>query len=106
MEVDKDFLLQRNQQVVVNGTKSLVVLVMSGIPQGSVLGPLLFDCFINDMPEVVHSSIQMFADDTKIFRIVNNPDQAQLLQNDLNALEEWSNLWQLRFNAEKSHASG
>ena len=50
---------------------------------------------------MVHSSIQMFADDTKIVRTVNNPEQVQLLQDDLNALEEWSNLWQLRFNAEK-----
>ena len=71
---------------------SLLVLVLSVIPQGSVLRSLLFICFIKDMPEVVYSSIHMFADDTKIFRTVNNPEQAQLLQDDLNALEEWSNL--------------
>jgi len=81
--------------------KSLAALVPSGIPQGSVLGPLLFIHFINDIPEVVHPSIQMFADDTKIFRTMNNPEQAQLLQDDLDAPEEGSNLWHLRFNAEK-----
>jgi len=81
-------LFQRNQQVVVNGMKSLVALVLSGIPQGSVLRPFLFICFINNMPEVVHSSIQMFPDDIKIFRTLNNPKQAQLLQDDMDALEE------------------
>jgi hypothetical protein len=72
----EDLLLQRNQQVVVNGIKSIVSLVLIGIPQGSVLGPLLFLCFINDMPEVVQSCKQMFADDTKKFQTVNNPDHA------------------------------
>ena len=72
--------------------KSLVARFLSAIPQGSVLGPLLFICFINNMPRVVHSSLHMFADDTNIFRTVNNPEQAQLLQDDLNALEEWSYL--------------
>ena len=89
----EDVLFQRNQQVVVNGIKSLVAIVLSGIPQSSVLGPLIFICFIKDMPEVVHSSIQMFADNTKIIRPVNNPEHAQRLQNDLDALEEWSNPW-------------
>ena len=81
--------------------KSLVALVLSEIHQDGVLGSLLFICFINDMSEVAHSSLQMFTDDTNIFRTVNNPEQAQLLQGNLNTLEEWSNLWQLRFNAEK-----
>jgi len=98
--MDTGLLFQRNQQVVVNGMKSLVALVLSGIPQGSVLGPLLFICLINDMPEVVHSRILMFAGDTNNFRTVNNPEQAQLLQDDMGALEERSKLWQLRLNAE------
>ena len=95
------YLFQRNQQIVMNGMKSLVAIVLSLIPQWNVLGPLLVICFINGMPEVVHSNIWMFVDDTKIFRTVNNWKQAQLLQDNLDALEEWSNLWQLRFNAEK-----
>ena len=61
------FLLGREQLVTVNGEISRVAAVLSGIPQGSVLGPLLLICFVNDMPNVVHSHIQMFADDTKLY---------------------------------------
>ena len=71
----QDFLVDRNQRVVINGMKSLPALVLSGIPQGSVLGPLLFILFVNDMPDVVKSHIQMFADDTKVYREVNNPPE-------------------------------
>ena len=97
----QDFLVDRNQRVVINGMKSLPALVLSGIPQGSVLGPLLFILFVNDMPDVVKSHIQMFADDTKVYREVNNPPEAQLLQDDIDALEDWTTAWQLQFNAEK-----
>ena len=62
------FLEGRRQRVLVNGSKSSWSPVTSGTPQGSVLGPMLFVCYINDMPEVVHSPINMFADDIKIFR--------------------------------------
>ena len=97
----EDFLQARIQHVVINGVKSLAVLVLSGIPQGSVLGPLLFICFINDMPEVIQAFIQMFADDTKLYMEVNGPEDQQALQKDLTELEDWANLWQLRFNAQK-----
>ena len=97
----EDFLQARIQHVVINGVKSLAALVLSGIPQGSVLGPLLFICFINDMPEVIQAFIQMFADDTKLYMEVNGPEDQQALQKDLTALEDWANLWQLRFNAQK-----
>ncbi|KAK2152848.1 hypothetical protein LSH36_316g05010 [Paralvinella palmiformis] len=62
---------------------------------------LLMKIKVYGISEVVHSSINMFAEDTKIFRTVNNPEQAHILQDDQEALEEWSSLWQLRFNAEK-----
>ena len=75
--------------------------VLSGIPQGSVLGPALFICFINDMPDVVESCIRMFADDTKIYAPVNNKREQERLQQDLQALQKWSQDWQLRFNATK-----
>ena len=97
----EDFLQARIQHVVINGVKSLAALVLSGIPQGSVLGPLLFICFINDMPEVIQAFIQMFADDIKLYMEVNGPEDQQALQKYLTALEDWANLWQLRFNAQK-----
>ena len=95
----RDFLTGRKQRVVVNGKESSWGEVLSGIPQGSVLGPFLFVCFVNDLPETVYSAISLFADDTKIFARV--PNQSTILQDDLDKLQIWSNVWQLKFNAEK-----
>ena len=63
----RNFLIGRSQQVVVNSAKSEWAPVTSDIPQGSVLRPVLFIIFVNDLPDIIHSSIQMFADDTKVF---------------------------------------
>ena len=62
----------RRQRVVVNGKKSTWLDVKSGVPQGSVIGPLLFLLFINDMPNEMNCNIQLFADDAKIFKTVDN----------------------------------
>ena len=91
----------RRQRVLVDGSKSSWSLVTSGIPQGSVLGPMLFVCYINDMPDVVDSPIHMFADDTKIFRQMTAQSDQVSLQTDLRQLEAWIRKWQLRFNEEK-----
>ena len=87
--------------MTVNGAKSGWAAVTSGVPQGTVLGPLLFVVFVNDLPDVVSSSIKMFADDTKIYRSVSQASDICLLQSDLDALVEWSARWQLPFNHEK-----
>ena len=97
----KDFLSNRTQQVVLNGQKSGLIPVTSGVPQGSVLGPVLFMTFVNDIPSVVSSPTFMFADDTKIFHFVRSSDNHATLQNDLNVLHEWSVRWQLKFNISK-----
>jgi hypothetical protein len=97
----RDFLKDRRQRVVINGEESGWRAVLSGIPQGSVLGPVLFICFVNDMPDVVHGLIRMFADDTEIFSNVDTAEACQRLQSDLDALQQWSDEWQLRFNATK-----
>ena len=97
----KDFLSSRRQRVVVKGSMSDWAPVTSGIPQGSVLGPLLFVIFINDLPNITQCITQMFADDTKIFSPVANTEDKEKLQNDLDSLCVWSDKWQLRFNASK-----
>ena len=66
--------------------------------KGSVLGPILFMMFVNDLPSVVSSPVYMFADDTKIFRVVRTSEDYSALQHDLDLLYEWSIRWQLKFN--------
>ena len=97
----KEFLVGRKQRVGLNGSFSSWASVSSGVPQGSVLGPVLFVIFINDMPEVVDSICQMYADDTKIFYPVDSKQSGEQLQQDLDNLMKWSHKWQLRFNAGK-----
>ena len=76
----KDFLRNRTQQVVLNGQKSGSILVTSSVPQGSVLGPLLFTMFVNDISSIVSSPTFMFADDTKIFHFIKSSDDYAILQ--------------------------
>ena len=72
--------------------------VVSGVPQGSVLGPLLFLIYVNDLPRVISSPSLLFADDTKLFQPITDYHSSQQLQNDILTLEQWSKLWQLNFN--------
>ncbi len=75
--------------------------VLSGVPQGSVLGPLLFLIYINDMPELVHHYCKLFADDTKLLAVIKNAADLEFLQDDLDKLVLWSKKWQMLFNEEK-----
>ena len=75
--------------------------VTSGVPQGSVLGLVLFLVFIDDIDDGVNNSILKFADDTKLFGVVNNLEQHDVLQQDLQRLVDWSNRWLMEFNAAK-----
>ena len=99
----KAFLTNRTQTVKVNGVPSKTAPVISGIPQGSVLGPALFIIYINDILDNVTSDGFLFADDTKIFRQILSKEDALALQADIDALEEWSDIWLLKFNAKKCH---
>ena len=77
--------------------------VTSGIPQGSVLGPILFVIYIDDMPEIVDekSEIFLFADDTKVFRRIESDADILQLQNDIDNLVKWSETWLLRCHPDK-----
>ena len=97
----EQFLTGRKMRVGIRGTFSMWIWVLSGVPQGSVLGPLLFLLFVNDLPEWIISSIKMFADDTKIWRTLKTESDGVLLQSDIDSLLEWSKKWQLTFNPEK-----
>ena len=73
----------------------------SGVPQGSVLGPILFLVYINDLDSSLVSSVQKFADDTKLFGVVDDETHRIMLQQDLHRLCHWSEMWQMPFNASK-----
>ena len=73
----------------------------SGIPQGSVLGPLLFVMFINDLPKTVICGVKLFADDTKVYVRSDIPGNPDCLQNDISQLQDWSDKWLLSFHPDK-----
>ena len=94
----ESFLSDRSQRVRVNKEHSNYSPVSSGIPQGSILGPLLFIVFINDLPENISSTCKVFADDTKLYSSHNNHIS---IQKDLLTFLEWSEKWLLKFNKSK-----
>ena len=97
------FLTQRTMQVVVDGSTSETTTVDSGVPQGTVLGPILFLCHINDLPDSVTSQVRLFADDCLLYREIKSFQDHQSLQNDLRELETWATAWGMRFNAKKCY---
>jgi len=95
------FLEDRQMRVTIRGSCSHWVEVISGVPQGSVLGPLLFLIYVNDLPTWIKTNIKMFADDTKLWNLIQQESDSQDLQEDLDRLRDWSNKWLLDFNIEK-----
>ena len=92
------WLIDRRQRVLVDGEVSNWKSVLSGVPQGSVLGPILFLIYINDLDDVITSKVLKFADDIKLFGTIKSDADRQQLQDDLNKLTEWSEKWQMLFN--------
>uniref|UniRef100_A0A4W3GR14 Reverse transcriptase domain-containing protein n=1 Tax=Callorhinchus milii TaxID=7868 RepID=A0A4W3GR14_CALMI len=97
----KNWLSDRKQRVVVNGGFLKWKEVCSGVPQGSVLGPLLFLIYINDLDLGIESTISKFADDTKLGRVVNSEEDCNQLQADIHRMVEWADMWQMDFNVDK-----
>ena len=97
----QSFLENRQQRVVINGSYSSWRPVTSGIPQGSVLGPLLFVLYINDLPDSVLSKIFLFADDTKIYRHIQTTQDQDIFQKDIGSLQAWADKWLLKFHPNK-----
>ena len=99
----KAYLTNRFQYVSINNHCSQLLPVESGVPQDSILGPLLFVIYINSLPDaVLHSKTLLFGDDTKCFRHIKSLTDQQLLQADLNLLSSWSEVSCLSFNPSKS----
>ena len=97
----ESFLSGRTQRVIVEGQSSSTAPVTSGVPQGTVLGPLLFLSYINDLPSKVNATARLFADDCLLYRRIKSKDDASSLQQDLDSLQTWETDWQMHFNPDK-----
>ena len=97
-------LLNREQSVVVNGVESEFVQVISGVPQGSVLGPLLFLIYINDVASIelsVNTKLSLYADDMLLYKVITSSEDYAELQEDINLIHNWSVNNLMTFNASK-----
>ena len=99
----KSCLMNRKQRVVLNGRCSEWSEITAGVPQGSVLGPLFFLIYINDLVDGLSSDAKLFADDTSLFTIVYDETiAASQLNNDLKIISEWAYQWKMKFNPDKN----
>ena len=98
----KDFLSNRYQRVRIQDSFSSWIPVKSGVPQGSVLGPVLFLLYINDLPKALHENIiELFADDAKLNKSISSGEDAAILQANFNRMVSWSDKWSLKLNTKK-----
>ena len=99
----KDFLYFRKQRVVLNGQFSDWKPIQAGVPQGSILGPLFFLIYVNDISDGLQSEVKLFADDTSLFSTIYDSDEcARLLNSDLLLIQKWANQWKMSFNPDPS----
>ena len=97
------YLTERKQRVILNGQASELAFVKAAVPQGSVFGLLMFLVYINDFVNEIKASVRLFADDTSLHIIVDNPNIAAVtLNNDLEHITKWGKTWQVDFNLQKT----
>jgi len=97
----ENWLIGRKQRVGIDREYSDWSNVSSGVPQGSVLCPILFITYINDLDSEIISNLDKFADDTKLSKSVSCMKDVEILRNDLRKLDKWANDWQMQFNVDK-----
>ena len=97
----QNFLTNRKQKVIVQGEESQWADVTSGIPQGSVLGPVLFLIYINDLPDAIKKFVTIFADDTKEHAVIRIENDTIEVQEDLYEKSDWPEIWEIRFKTKK-----
>ena len=103
LQLIESFLHNRRQRVVLNDQSSSWLSIRAGVPQGSVLGPLFFLIYINDLPEGLNSEVKLFADDTSLFSIVNCVNtSASTLNSDLLKIQDWAYQWKMSFNPDRT----
>ena len=95
------WLTQRVQRVVIDGAASGWLPVKSGVPQGTVLGPLMFLIYINDIGKNLSCCLRLFADDCLLYHVITSEEDCAKLQRDLNIIYKWSCTWQMKFNLSK-----
>ena len=99
------WLLGRSQRIVLDGQAAGPLPVLSGVPQGWVLGPISFLIFINDLPDNIKSSVCLFADDCVLYRNIYSLQDCLILQEDLDSLGRWETNWQMKFNVAKCYST-
>ena len=98
-----DYLSDRKQRVVIGGSKSEWIHIKAGVPQGSILGPLLFLIYVDDIIDNIACEILLFADDTSLLKVLNDPIQSiEEINRDLETLRTWSENWLVNFNPTKT----
>ena len=101
----ENYLFCRKQRVVIPGGMSGWSYIKAGVPQGSILGPLMFLVYINDIVSEVSANIRLFADDTSLYIIVDHPQRAaDILQDDISKISDWANSWLVTFNPQKTES--